>query len=74
MWSSQATLEFRVKLYGEEPGVVFEFDDFDQITFRPDAGNTQTVGYEFLAVLIVHFKAVPMPFGNCVGAKCLVGQ
>ena len=38
MRARQAALQFGMELHRKIPGMVLEFDDFDEIAFGPDAG------------------------------------
>lgn len=56
--------EFGVELDSDEPGVVFEFDDFDQLLIAAGAGESHAVSFELLAVLVIEFVAMSVSFGD----------
>ena len=62
-------LEFGVELAGDEEGVIFEFDDFDEFAVGRCATKNEAGLFEFGAIGVVEFVAVTMAF---VDEKCAV--
>src|SRR6476646_3818872 len=58
-------LELRMELNGNEPRMIRHLDDFHQRAVRAGRGNQHTMRFKLIAVRIVEFIAVPMPFPNC---------
>ena len=58
--------EFRMELNGDEPGVVREFDDLDELAVRRFSGHEESVLCECLLIRPVELVAMPMPFVNDV--------
>ena len=72
--SRETALQFGMELHRQEPGMIFEFNDLDQIPFRPNSGNLESVRDEFFPVLIINLEAVTMAFRYRVSPERLVGQ
>ena len=56
--------EFRMKLAGEEKGVVLEFDHFNQLAIRRRATEDKACLLKFLAVGIIKLEAMPVTLGS----------
>ena len=54
-------LEFRVELYADEPGMVFQLDDLHQPLVRREPSDGQSLLGEQLPVAVVEFPTVTMP-------------
>lgn len=63
----RAGFKFRMELAADEPGMILDFDDFDQTVVRGRTGQDQAGIDHFRTVLIVEFPAVTMAFINEVG-------
>ncbi len=59
---------FRMKLCGQEPGMIFQLDDFDQPPIRREPAQHESFCRQLLTVGVVELKAVPMPFTDFVDA------
>ena len=57
-------LKFGMELNTNEPRVVFDFDDFHEISVRVDSRYDESCGFEILPIGIVEFEAVSVAFGN----------
>src|SRR4051812_34140933 len=75
MGASRFRLELGVELHGQEPRVVGYLDDLDEVAAPgAGAGGDQAVLLEGLAVGVVEFVAVPVPFLDQVLAVGLAGE
>src|SRR5664280_667995 len=59
-----AALELRVELTGDEPGVILQFDDFDEAPGRRLAGQHHTGSLEERTVSVVDLEAMAVPLVN----------
>ncbi len=67
-------LEFRVELHGQEPGMVQQLDDFDDRAVRAGSGSDQAMLVESLAIIIVKFIPMTMPFADPFHTVSPAGQ
>ena len=58
--------EFWMELNGDEPGVVRELDDLDELAVRRFSGHEESMLREGLLIGPVELVAMPMPFVNDV--------
>src|SRR5687767_2473174 len=58
--------ELRMKLNADKPGVVFQFDNLDQVTVNRCSGYHETFLFQLFAILIVEFVAMPMPLNDSI--------
>ena len=63
---SWPTVEFWMELNGDEPGVVRELDDLDELAVRRFSGPEESMLREGLLIGPVELVAMPMPFVNDV--------
>ena len=66
-------LKFGVKLDSDEPGMVLEFDDFDEASFRVDSRRLETLLFEVFHVAVIELVAVTMPLLYEGALVCCVG-
>src|SRR6185295_2336573 len=74
MGTVRARAILRMELCGQKPGMVFQFDDFDQAAVRGKPAQPQPLCRQLLAVRVVEFEAVPMPLTNFIHPVHLVGE
>src|SRR5712691_4271019 len=60
----RARLELRVELAGEEPRVIRQLDDLDEVAVGGDAGKHQPLLLEQRAEVVVELVTVAMPLGD----------
>ena len=56
-------LKFGVELTGDEPGMVFEFNDLNQSFGGINSGEDHPLFFEHLAILVIEFITVAVAFG-----------
>ena len=64
LWCRWFRLEFGMELNGDEPRVVRDLDNLDQISIRTGSRGDHTSGYEIVAVFGIEFVSMPMPLRN----------
>src|SRR5437870_4241187 len=57
-------LELRVELAGEEPWMIGDFDDLNEVLIRRNTGNHQAVISQDLLELPIEFISMAMPLRN----------
>lgn len=67
MGLGRAGFKFRMELAADEPGVILDFDDFDQAVIGRRTGQDQAGVDHFRAILVVEFPAMAMAFIDEVG-------
>lgn len=60
--------EFWVILHGDEPGVVWDFDDFDEIPVRAGSGRVHAGFDQAFFVRWIEFESVAMSFRDFLRA------
>ena len=55
-------LEFRMELHGEEPRMVGQLDDLDEIAVGTQSAGDEALGLERFAIFVVELVAMPVPF------------
>src|SRR6056297_812389 len=61
-------LELGVELTPQKPGMILEFNNFDQVGFRIDSRADQPALFKLFQIAVVKFKAVAMAFRNLLKA------
>ena len=64
VWIEDGASKFWVVLNPDEPGVVFQFNNFDKTGIRIDAYSFHTGGFHLLEVFIIKFIPVSVAFLN----------
>ena len=59
-----AGFQLGMELYTNEPGMVRDFDDFDEAFIRRLAGHPQAGGFQAFTEFVVILIAVAVPLGN----------
>src|SRR5574341_330129 len=67
-------LELGVELPAYEPGVIRQLDHLDQSVIRREAGQSHSVLFQDLPILVVDLIPVSMPLADLIGAVRLVSQ
>src|SRR3990172_1578846 len=67
-------LELGVELPAYEPGVIRQLDHLDQSVIRREAGQSHSVLFQDLPILVVDLKPVSMPLADLIGAVRLVSH
>jgi len=65
--------EFRMILAGDEEGMIFEFDDFDEFSVRARAAEEEPGFFELCTVFVIEFVTVTVAFVDDKGAVELRG-
>src|SRR6476661_3275015 len=65
---------FRMELCSQEPGMVLEFDDFNQPAVGRETAQHQSLRRQRLTVRVVEFEPVPVSFANFVHTVHFVGE
>src|SRR3982074_3558578 len=65
--SQRLRLELRMELTAQEPWMVREFDDLNEVLVRRNTGNNEAIVGEGLLELAVKLVSMTMPFGNDSG-------
>ena len=63
-----------MELRRQEPGVVFQFDDFDKPTVRRQPAQHESLRKQLLTVRVIEFVAVPMALAHFAHPVHLLGQ
>jgi len=66
MWICQLALEFRMELHRQEPRVVFEFDDLDELAGGQPSGGNESCALETVEIVVVEFIAMAMTLADAV--------
>ena len=64
MWLHRLGFEFGMELTAEEPGMIFNLDNFNQVVVRRRSRYHQAVVFQLLTIGIVKFEPVAVPLGN----------
>ncbi len=62
-----------MKLAAKIPWMFIDLNDFNQFAVGMGAGNLQTAGFKNVAVFVIKFISVSVPFGDAIGAVGLPG-
>src|SRR6267142_344799 len=74
MWRQRLRLEFRVELATQEPRMIRDFHDFDEVLVRGNTGDDQAVLGQSLLELPIEFITMPVAFGNHRSVVDAIGQ
>lgn len=70
----RAGKKFGMELTGDEPRMVFQLDDFDQLGLRIDSGKNHALVFQNLFEFVVEFVAVAMTLRNVFGTVSPASQ
>src|SRR5699024_8923015 len=74
MAGTRSRSEFRMKLTPEEPWMIRQLDNLDQVVVDRKAREDQATFRQALSICIVELVAMPVPLMNFIGTVTLVRQ
>src|SRR6476646_3677850 len=65
---------FRMELCCQEPGMILELDDFDQLAIRRQPAQHQSLCRQLFSVGVIELEAVPVSFANFIHSIHLMSE